>query len=327
MAPGAEIAADGGAGAAAVVAWSDGATRVRRPHLGDRRARRRLRRDLRALRARHRRTAAVSLGRGGRWLLDPRDVRSATPGARAAGQHAARDDALRDQPLALVAALNGGSDVTVTTVQPRSSMAGDITVTGPLAWSGPGDLRLEAERDIRIDAAVTTSGGDFAADAARSLIVNRSVQANGDRPRSALTAPDRRRRASPRRPRATSSSPPRAAGSSLEPRRAGSLLRRLNPHAGSNIQVYSASGRVDIAAGAGILLGGGTQGGQLGARRPHRRLERHLADRAAGSRSTAAPPATPSPRSSPAPAAPSASTPDELRVRNEAPAAKAGSSR
>ena len=215
------------------------------------------------------RTAEVSLGRGGRWLLDPRDVTIGNTGAAPGGTPPGTTP-FEISRVALVAALNGGADVTVTTVEPSSSMAGDITVTGPIAWSGSGDLRLEAERDIRLDGQVTTSGGDFAADAARSLIVNRSVQANGAASLG-LTA----RTGDVRITQAATGNVIVSTASgrlSLDAPKGWVDLRRLNPQSGSNVQVYSASGRVDIAAGAGILLAGGTPGRTLGPRGPHRRL-------------------------------------------------------
>ena len=124
---------------------------------------------------------------------------------------------------AMVSTLNAGSDVTITTAQPGSTMAGDITVNGALSWTGAGDLSLEAERDIRIEAAVTTRGGTSPPTPTAPLSAN--AQRAGDRERRcrvALTAQtgdsDGDRRASGN----VIVSPPRAAALSLDARRAGS---------------------------------------------------------------------------------------------------------
>ena len=58
-------------------------------------------------------------------------------------------------------------------------MPGDITVAVPLGWTGTGDLRLEADRDIAINAAVTTRDGNFTADAGRWLAVAADVRGTG----------------------------------------------------------------------------------------------------------------------------------------------------
>ncbi len=149
IAAGARIAADGATGrGGSVVAWSDGVTRVDGAisatgplaggfietsgagalALGP--------------------LAAVSAGAGGQWLLDPRDVLiangSATPPIAGGTQTPpVGTGAYSISRIALQNALNAGSDVTVTTVQPGSHMQGDITVDGPLSWTGAGSLRLQ----------------------------------------------------------------------------------------------------------------------------------------------------------------------------------------
>lgn len=126
--------------------------------------------------------ASVAAGAGGKWLLDPRNVVIGAAGAtRADGAVAppAGSTAYTVSLVALQAALNAGTDVTVTTAQPASSMAGDITLLGALSWTGAGALTLSAERDILLSAPVTTSRGDFTANAARSISVAADITATG----------------------------------------------------------------------------------------------------------------------------------------------------
>ena len=118
-------------------------------------------------------SGAVGVGAGGAWLLDPRDVEIASsglspvqPGVTAPPPGSSVYTINR---TAIASTLNAGGDVTITTVQPGASMAGDITVSGALTWTGAGALRLEAERDIKLNASVTTGGGGFTAAAARNV--------------------------------------------------------------------------------------------------------------------------------------------------------------
>lgn len=168
VAAGATIAAEGLAGrGGTVVVWSDGLTRF------DGRA---------AARGGFVETSglgALAVGSAARveaaaWLLDPRNVLIADAAAGALP-----DGTQVVSRLALQAALDAGADVTVTTVQP-GDMPGDITVAAPLSWTGTGDLRLEATRDILIDAAVTTRDGDFVADAGRWVEVGADLRGTGE---------------------------------------------------------------------------------------------------------------------------------------------------
>ena len=230
--------------------------------------------------------ASVAVGDGGSWLLDPRDVSIGTggltpvpPGTTAPSPG---DTVYNINRLAIISTLNDGGDVTITTVQPKSTMAGDITVAGPIAWTGSGALRLEAERDISIAASVTVGDGDFTAVAARdirnagvisapgkggvtldaggSVVVNQNIRATGSggvalragngsvlltelRAGNLIVSTD-------------------TGDLSLRSRAGAVELRRIDPAAGSNIQVYSNTGDVDVAAGTRILLEGGAQGGR-----------------------------------------------------------------
>jgi filamentous hemagglutinin family protein len=265
IAAGAEVAADGGDGrGGSVVAWSDGATFV----------------DGRisatggdgggfvetsgAFRLGIGRHAEVSPGRGGDWLLDPRDVVIGNGGLSPVPPGTTNpppgSGAYQINRLAVVGALNAGSDVTITTAQPGSRMPGDITVSGALSWTGSGDLRLVAERDIRIDAAVSSRDGDFTAEAARHVSVSRSVTADGtgDIALGAgtgnLTITE-----------ATSGDvivSTNQGGLGLRSTKGWVLLERSGGSAAGSVQVFSASGRIDMAADEGVRLRGGSKAGQ-----------------------------------------------------------------
>ena len=157
---GAELAADGAARGGRIVAWSDGLTEVDGT-LSARGAGGFVETSGRVALA----IGAAAKVSAARWLLDPQDILIADgPGGPLPG------GALVVSRIALEAALNGGADVTVTTsAPPDAEMPGDITVAVPLDWTGTGDLRLEAARDIAINAAVTTRDGNFTADAGRWL--------------------------------------------------------------------------------------------------------------------------------------------------------------
>ncbi len=183
---------------------------------------------------------------------------------------------------AIASTLNDGGDVTISTVQPGSDMPGDITVTSPLTWNGAGSLRLEAERDINIAANIGVGDGDFTAvaardirnggnisaprdggvtlDAGRSVLVNQNIRATGGGGVAMLAGSGSVLLTELRAGNlivSTDTGPltMRARDGSVE-------LRRVNPAAGSNIQVYSNSGPVDLSAGDRILLQGGVQGGR-----------------------------------------------------------------
>lgn len=124
------------------------------------------------------RTAEIQVGPGGRWLIDPRDIIIGTTGS-APGASPPGNTPLSISRIALQNALNAGTDVTITTAQPASAMAGDITVASPLTWTGTGDLTLRADRDITINAAISSSAGDFSALATRNLRIDADLRARG----------------------------------------------------------------------------------------------------------------------------------------------------
>jgi hypothetical protein len=115
--------------------------------------------------------ATVDPGAGGAWLLDPRNVLIA--------------DAPLDptfslvDPDPIVAALNGGASVTVTTTD-AAAQDGDLWLAAALSWTGDGDLRLVADRDMRLSTSVVSRGdGGFTAEAGRDLATWDRIETRG----------------------------------------------------------------------------------------------------------------------------------------------------
>ncbi len=130
-------------------------------------------------------TASVAVGTGGEWLLDPRDiVIGATgldpvpPGTTAPPPGTSAFIVDRD---ALALTLDGGGDVTLTTTQPASAMAGDITLSSPLTWTGSGMLRLSADRDIVLNLTLQPGAGGLLAEAGRDIAAKTTLRgSSGD---------------------------------------------------------------------------------------------------------------------------------------------------
>jgi filamentous hemagglutinin family protein len=202
-------------------------------------------------------TAAVDVGPGGAWLLDPRDVvitsgSAANPPSGTVSPPPGTS-AFTISRNAVAAALNAGTDVTITTVQPASHMAGDITLAGPLSWTGAGDLTLRAERGIVLNGPVTTRTGDFTADAARDVTVNADLRATGTAAVGLTAAAG-----DVNITRQTSGSlvvSTDTGALTLKAPRGRVFVRRLGGGRG-NIQVYSNSGDLTITAGQKIYLRG-----------------------------------------------------------------------
>lgn len=172
--------------------------------------------------------AGVALGAGGQWLLDPRNVfiekdfaggsllRPYTQIPASGGvidppgvlslpwylRFLNYTGAPDYQPgygylidgASIETALNGGSDVTITTNSTDAytnslGMAGDIHVWDPIQWTGTGNLVLDADNDIFIKSYEDTpvadfisstapgKSGDFTARAGRNLIVHEDIRA------------------------------------------------------------------------------------------------------------------------------------------------------
>lgn len=124
--------------------------------------------------------AVVMAGVGGSWLLDPRNVRIVgSGGATAAVGSNAPPSGSGDYQIVgstIVDALNRDEDVTITTAQPASTDAGDITVDTSLIWNGEGDLSLDADSAITINADVRTEGdGDLSLSAEGDIQLNWSI--------------------------------------------------------------------------------------------------------------------------------------------------------
>jgi filamentous hemagglutinin family protein len=239
MAAGARIAADGGGRGGEVVLWSDGATSV------DGTITATGRRAGGAVETSGKFALAVSeatrvdAGPGGLWLLDPRNVilgggpNGVVPGVNNPPATGAGDYTI--SVGSIISTLNGGSDVTITTVQPAFSQAGNITVNNPVNWNGAGSLALQADGSITVNANMQSNGaGDLRMTAGGNVLIaggggNRIVQTNT----GALEI---------------------TAGGNV-------LLQRLNAQP-SNVQVFSVAGAIDVTAGDEIRIQGGTTGGR-----------------------------------------------------------------
>ncbi len=207
-------------------------------------------------------TASVTAGLGGFWLLDPRDVViTNVSGAGPIGPGTVTPPpGSGDYTVSLTAlqnALNAGSDVTITTVQPASSGYGDIILARQLSWTGTGNLTLLADRNLSIEAGVATARGDFTATAARNLDVGANMTATGDAA-IALTATGGNLLVGRSSAGDIAVTTERGALSIAAPR--GQVaIKRVSTH-GGGIQVDAAEGTLDITAGTGILVQGGARG-------------------------------------------------------------------
>jgi filamentous hemagglutinin family protein len=110
-------------------------------------------------------TATVFSGTGGKWLLDPADVTISSSADSNHNGGFVPDDSAASAVVnvsTLLAALNAGTDVTVTTTNAGSSGAGtgDITVSNAIATTGAGagGLTLDAAHDVTVAANITLTG-------------------------------------------------------------------------------------------------------------------------------------------------------------------------
>lgn len=240
MAEGTRIAADGGSGRGGeVVLWADGTTQVDGAISATGAAGGGRVETSGAFALGIGESADVRLGTGGLWLLDPRDVVIATgglnpvlPGTTTPPPGTTPYTISRN---GIQSVLNSGSDVTISTAQPASTMAGDITVSSAVSWSGAGNLTLLADGSIFVNANVEATGtGGLRFSAAGDV----SIGGGGGN----------------RTVRTTSGALEISAGGTV-------LFRRLNP-ASNNVQVYSGTGPVDVTAGTAIRVEGGAANGR-----------------------------------------------------------------
>lgn len=121
--------------------------------------------------------AAVEVGAGGQWLLDPRNVRIANSGTDIGGGVTAPPDAggtFQIRRASITNALNAGSDVTITTAQPNQAQDGNITVDSALRWNGAGSLTLLADGSIAVNRAIEARGNG-----AVTLTADAAIDARG----------------------------------------------------------------------------------------------------------------------------------------------------
>ncbi|MFW5679520.1 MAG: MBG domain-containing protein, partial [Pseudomonadota bacterium] len=205
-------------------------------------------------------TASVNAGSGGQWLLDPRDVIIRNPGGGSAGDFVppAGGTPYRINGRALETALDAGTDVTISTEQPASTMAGDITVNTRLRWTGDGSLTLRADQDVFLNQAVESRGtGSFTVDAARHVLVDAGIEAtgSGDIALLARTGDLIATQANNSRNIVVST----AMGDLRLEAPEGSVLLRRETFAGArNLRIFSRSGDLDVVAGTRIEVLGRT---------------------------------------------------------------------
>lgn len=184
--------------------------------------------------------ASVDAGLGGEWLIDPRNVRIAATGNAVppSGGTVNPPPAPASTAIAapsLVSALNGGSNVTITTIQVGSD-PGDITVASPVVWNSAASLTLRADRSVFLDADVRANGtgnltvtalaGDVVATGAPSG--NRAISTNVGTLTLAAPAGDVRLG--------------RSVASAVNNTRVFSVSGALNISAGSTVRVFGSSG-------------------------------------------------------------------------------------
>ncbi|WP_300035253.1 MBG domain-containing protein [uncultured Roseobacter sp.] len=127
--------------------------------------------------------ADVSLGSGGQWLLDPRNVtivRNGTDIVAGTNNPPAGTGDFRIRRNSVLNVLNAGSDVTITTDQAGSTDAGNITLASALRWNGAGSLTLDADAGIFVNQSLQTRGaGNLTLNAGDEIQIQRDVQSRG----------------------------------------------------------------------------------------------------------------------------------------------------
>jgi filamentous hemagglutinin family protein len=202
--------------------------------------------------------ADVAPGAGGEWLLDPRDIVIRTTGGPVSPVPPGTTPYFVNRGP-IQTALDAGTDVTVATIRPGSTMPGDITVEASLDWTGSGTLWLVADRDVLVRSSVRTRGdGDFLVDATRDIVVDGNIRADATADVTLTAAAGdvimSNSRSGNRSVFTTDGNVTMAAPT-------GSVLLRRGPGNNNNIQVYSVRGDVDLSAGTEIRLEGGNRGG------------------------------------------------------------------
>ena len=207
-------------------------------------------------------SAEVTVGAGGRWLLDPRDmvVVPGDPGGTSPGRVTPSTGSgpftVASGPI--LRALDAGADVSMRTEAPGA--AGDITIAAALVWTGSGSLDIRAVRAIRVhDTVIAAGDGGITLMAGEGVDIRDVVMALGAGP---VRIEAKRGDITLTESRAADLVVATSRGLlDLEARRGSIVLRRSDPRADRSIQIYSQEGPTRLAAQDVILVEGGGIGG------------------------------------------------------------------
>lgn len=160
---------------------------------------------------------------------------------------------------AIVAALDGGADMTIATTAPGSD-AGTIFVGANVAWSGDGDLRLVADDSLTVNYNMLSTGaGDLTIEAGTDFILDAKIlAATGSGDLTIDAGRDLAIRAHPTNAHTISTEDGRLA---IDVGRDVFIDRNVAAVGPHNTQIYSTSGALDMTAGRAIDLRGGALGG------------------------------------------------------------------
>ncbi len=107
--------------------------------------------------------ASAPYGKAGEWLLDPANVTISNVDASITGNpnFIPSANAATIDTNTIKTALDGGTNVTVTTGGDAFAGTGDITVSNAITTTGTGSLTLSAYRNVTVNNTITLAGGNL----------------------------------------------------------------------------------------------------------------------------------------------------------------------